>query len=789
MQSQETRVLESEGYLFDRFEASVKLGTLLREGERLKVQYLPFRMLVALLERPGELVTKEELARQLWGQQTLGDTDKSLYVMAGKLRQVLGDNANEPRFIQTVSGRGYTFIGSVTSVLAAPQDLILPLSSPSLPARLTVDLHSVRAAPASKRATFRVKILAAVLVALIGAGTAIFIYRYENRPLMTNQEKVVLAAFTNSTGNPGLDQTLAAPVQSQLQESPYLNLIPEQRYRAIVRNPEGASLQDELGACVELDGQVLLKGSISAVAQGYQITLTAWRCASGKLLTAEKADATSQDSILSALDLATTNMRRRLGEPEDSLKKFNVPAIQATTASLAALKAFNFATEKGMSGDLFSAIASYKLAIDLDPQFALAYARLGTAYQNTEQFALSRESYQRAFELRSSRSSDREKLYIVAHYYEFATGQTQRAIEIYELWHSLYPRDSLPINNLAVRYLMAGQPQQALGLSQLAIQLEPQEKAAYSLRVLAYLRLGDYAEVRKVCDGSRKQLTDAGDIDQACFESAFAQGDEPAMQRELERSHGDTAPWFAVANSAWVAMYRGKSAEAALIFRKAEQSALQNKSFESAADIELDQAMLEAEVGLLLAARKDARAVLNLPFASATEQAYAALALSRAGQEKSFAVTAAKKAETMAPLDDVVNAAMLPTARAATFIGKADPAGALLALEPTRAFDRYVSMQMVPDYYRGLAYLQANQPELAVREFQHVIDHRALLPTYSIYLVLSQLELGHAYQLLGNLKSANSAFAKVELAWKDADSDFPPLHKLRQYRRLSPISK
>jgi tetratricopeptide (TPR) repeat protein len=226
-----------------------------------------------------------------------------------------------------------------------------------------------------------------------------------------------------------------------------------------------------------------------------------------------------------------------------------------------------------------------------------------------------------------------------------------------------------------------------------------------------------------------------------------------------------------------------------MIFRQAEHSALENKSVESAADIGLDKAMLEAEVGLLPAARTDARAVLNLPFASATEQAYAALALSRAGEETSFAETAAKKAEGMAPLDDVVNAAMLPTARAATFLGKADSARALLALEPTRPFDLYITMQMVPDYYRGLAYLQANQPQLAVREFQHVIDHGALLPTFSIYLVLSQLELGHAYRLLGNLKSANSSFEKVELAWKDADPDFPPLQKLRQYRKLAPISK
>ena len=250
---------------------------------------------------------------------------------------------------------------------------------------------------------------------------------------------------------------------------------------------------------------MLLKGGISVVGRGYLVTLEAWRCADAKLLTIEKADAASPDSILSALDLATNHMRRRLGEPEDSLKKFNVPAIQATTASLAALKAFNYGDEMRFTSDSNAAIASFKLAIDLDPQFALAYARLGTAYHNTGQFGLSREFYQRAFELRSSRSSDRERLYIVAHYYEFATGQTQRAIETYKLWHTLYPRDPAPIDNLAGLYMMLGQPQQTLSLIQQATQLEPENQGHYALRTWANLKLGNYTEVRKVCDVAAKK--------------------------------------------------------------------------------------------------------------------------------------------------------------------------------------------------------------------------------------------------------------------------------------------
>jgi len=243
-----------------------------------------------------------------------------------------------------------------------------------------------------------------------------------------------------------------------------------------------------------------------------------------------------------------------------------------------------------------------------------------------------------------------------------------------------------------------------------------------------------------------------------------------------------------LADSGWAAMDRGKSSQAIAIFNQAEQSALQNDLTELAVDIGLDRAMLEAEVGLFPQAKRDARNVLKLPFETAAEHAYAALALARAG-DASLALSIASKAEIMAPLDDVVNRGMLPAARAAVFLHKDDPVGALNDLEKSRPFDLYLNTQMVPDYYRGLAYLQIKQPQLALREFQHVLDHRTLLPTFSIYSVLCELELGRAYQLLGNSTSANAAYAKVELAWKDADPDFPPLQQLAQYMRQLPGSK
>jgi DNA-binding winged helix-turn-helix (wHTH) protein/tetratricopeptide (TPR) repeat protein len=782
MLTQLPRTPRCEAYRFDCFEVSLKQGTLLQRGKRLRVQDLPFKMLVILLEKPGELVTKEELAERLWGQEIFTEVDQSLYVMAGKLRQVLGDDASQPHFIRTVSGKGYRFIESVTPVFAPATGRPVLLSPPSPPIVPTDHIRPSHADRTSRRIVFRV--MAVAIVAALGMGFAI--YKYNHRALMNDHDRVVAGVFTNSTSNPDLDETLSFALQSELQESPYLSLIPDQRFRALVKNPASASLQDELGACKVLDGQLLLKGRIFALAQGYQVILTAWRCASGRLLTTQKATAVSQASILPALDLATERMRRRLGESEDSLKRFNVPSAEATTASLAALKAFNLGEQKRFDDDLTAAVASYKLAVDLDPQFALAYARLGTVYHNTWQLALSAQSYQRAFELGNSRTSDHDRLYIVAHYYEFATGEVKRAIADYELWRTLYPRDIVPVYNLATQYLLIGQPQRALDLARQVIGQEP-NNIMDELLAQIYLKLGDYANVEKLCDDAARGKMNSLVFHRACFQAAFAQQDEAAMDRQLQSVHGNAGEGEALSDAAWVAMYRGKISDAKVLFRKAKERALQSKSIDLAADIELDQATLEADVGLLPDARIDAGEVLKLPFESAWEQAYAARALARAG-DTSLALIVAKKAAGMAPLDDLVNSAMLPTVRAVIFIQKDDPQSALQALE-SRDFDLCGCMQLVPGYYRGLAYLQNKQPELAVREFQQVIDHRFISPTYSPYLVLSQLELGHAFQMLGDSASANRAYTKVELAWKDADRNFPPLQKLRHYQEQRTIPR
>jgi eukaryotic-like serine/threonine-protein kinase len=770
-----------KGYLFEGFEVSVPLGILRQAGVRLKIQDLPFQMLLVLLERRGEVVTKEELGKRLWDHKTYVEVDKSLYVMAGKLREVLGDDAAQPRFIKTVSGRGYCFIGDAIPLLESVADLPSPhlVQKQESPARLTGRLQEDAGGTVPRGRTRK------LLAACVLAGICILVasplaYRYLHRPLASAQDKVVLGGFTNNTGNPDLDRTLSSALQLKVQESPYLSVIPDQNFQALVKDPDTAPLPEEIRACASLNAQLLLRGQILAVAQGYKVLLRVWRCADGRLLTTEQAEAASQAGILSALDLASEEMRRRLGESGESLQKFNVPLVQATTPSLAALKSFTLGEEKRSQGRIPESIASYKLALDLDSQFALALARLGTIYHNTAQYSLSAQYYRKAYEL-PNRVTDRERLYIVTHYYEYATGEISRAIEDYELWRTLYPRDVVPANNLAVDYLSIGQPEKAMELSRIAIQLDPTNNIPYGSLANAYLMLGDYANVLKLCDDPVYGKMNVLGFHRVCYRAAFAQNDEVGMQHQMQWAHGNPDESLALDDAAWVAMYRGKVSEARALFLIAKDNALENNSIEGAANIQLDEANLEADFGYRQEARKDALSVLKLSFESPSEQAYAARVLARVG-DVSQAQAIAQKSAAQAPLDTMLNSAVLATVDAAIQLQMHEPKAAIRALERTRQLDYSIEMELAPAYYRGLAFLEDKQPKRAAEEFQQVIAHRTLAD-FPVYATLSQLELGHAFQLLGDKSNAAKAYSEADRVWKDAEPGFPPLVQLRTYER------
>jgi eukaryotic-like serine/threonine-protein kinase len=757
-----------DAYRFHNFEARARTGLLLRDGQRIKIEELPFQLLLILLEKPGHVVSKEELRDRLWGENTFGEFDNSLHVAAAKLREALREPGGDTRLIETVRRRGYQFTGDVVQVFD-------PL--PETPSELPSITATEELPPGAFRRLLPITLGLSLAIALV-AGAGIVTNRHAQRALAGSEDKIVIGSFTNSTGDDSYSG-LAHAFRVKLEESPYLSVIPDRRFRRTVSNPDSANLQEELKACALLEGRILLTGQLLSQAHGYRVVTTAWDCASGRRLDKQEAHADSKERILPALDLATQLMRHRLGESDSSLQKFNVPLTQATTASPAALKAFTLGEQKREQGQEFESITDYKLATDLDPQFALAYARLGTVYSNAAESGLSASYYKKAFEMRE-RTTDRERLYIAAHYYSFATGEIQRSIDAFELWHSIYPRDSSPVSNLAAEYLSIGLPERAAEMARTAVHLDPLSGFSDAILARVYLETEDYKDLQTMCSEAIPGKHDVMTFHESCYLLAFVQNNALAMQQQLQLAHGNAAESELVDEAAWIAMYRGRISEGRRLFAEARQLALNHKFEEMAATVDLDEASLEVDLGYAAEARQHALDALSLAPNSTTIQSTAALALARVGDIRQ-AQAEAVKAAVQAPLDTILNAAELASVRAAIQLQNRNPTAAIQSLEQTRPFDLVSTMALAPAYYRGLSYLQNNQPKEAAAEFRRVVDHRALSPD-SPYVALADLNLGRALQRAGDRNNAAISYQNAQNIWKDADPDFVPLQQLKCLR-------
>jgi len=777
--------LGAEVYRFDLFEVWVETGVLTRKGNRVRIQDLPFRMLLVLLETPGRVVSREELRNRLWSQQTFGELDNSLHVAATKLRETLGDQASAPRYIRTIPRHGYQFIGKVeigtAPVLlpAQPRNVDLaaeapvPIPDASLVFAETPPVHARRPRWITG---WQAGVAAAALLAASVAG--LLWYHAAHRPLIGAQDKIALGRFANDTGDPKFTNALSLPFRVKFEESPYLSVISEGEFRKAVKDPSSASLSSELTACASLNVPVLITGSIAGNAAPYQLTVSAWHCSNGKPAAVEKIAVNSQADTLSALDQATEKMRLRLGEPRETLQKFNVPLMQATTTSLAALNAFTLGEEKHLQGQDADAASSYKLAVDLDPNFALAYARMGIAYSNMGEGSLSRQYYQKAFDLRD-RTTDRERLYIAASYYSYATKDFAHSVEAFQLWISMYPRDVTPLNNLATQYVIFGEPEKAIPLARKATQLQPELQVPYGVLALALRSTGSWSELNRLCMDPARIQTSILLFHLSCYLGAYAQNDPATMLRERTWARGKFQESAMLGGEAAILMAEGRLKEAQQEFARARDSAVDHNLGEYAAMIGINDVALNVELGLTVGVRRETLEVIRLAPDSAQVHSSVALMLARMGDLEG-AQREAEEARTEAPQDMLQNAAYLPVVRAAILMRQHKPEAALETLDALRDYDFYPTMGLVPGYYRGLVYLELHRWQQAAQEFRQVLDHSAIDPS-SLYVVLSRLELGRALQQMKDRDGASKIYQQLDQQWRNADADFPPLKELHAY--------
>src|SRR5712675_1234215 len=570
---------------FGTFEVDVRAGELRKQGVRVKLQEQPFQVLTVLLQCAGEVVTREELRNQNWPADTFVDFDNSLNTAINKLREALGDAADNPRFIETLPRRGYRFIAPVTEVDGTTK----------------AAATSVRvASPTRSR-----KIVMTAAVVIVAAGiSGGLLWRARTAPRLTEKDTIVLGDFTNSTGDAVFDGTLREGLSVELEQSPFLSLVSEEGIRRtlqMMERPANTQVTPEITreVCQRTNSAAALDGSIALIGNRYNLILKAVNCANGDLLASTEAQANDKSHVLDALGKVASEMRRRLGESLSTVQKYNTPLEQATTPSLEALQAYSF----GWSTDDDAAqLAFFRRAIQLDPQFAMAHWALAN---NTPDTALSAESARKAFELRAG-LSEREKLHIEADYYNIVTGDLINAQRSAEVGAQTYPRDPKFPVSLILYSRALGQYEAGLKESRERLRLSPLRSLPYRAVASTYLCLNQVEEAEATAKEAHARGLDSR-LAPVLYEIAFYRNDAPEMARQAASAVGKVGDeeWLLALEADTVAYfgYLGKARE---FVRQAADSAGRGGKQERAATYYAVSALREALFGNADRARQQA---------------------------------------------------------------------------------------------------------------------------------------------------------------------------------------
>jgi tetratricopeptide (TPR) repeat protein/tRNA A-37 threonylcarbamoyl transferase component Bud32 len=633
----------------------------------------------------------------------------------------------------------------------------------------------------------RHKLAAAVLVLATTALLAVMARRFvpfRHAPALTEADSILLTDFTNTTGDSVFDGTLRKALEVGLQQSPYLNVFSDERVQQTLKlmaRPPDTRITSEVGReiCQRNAIKAMLKGSIASLGAQYVIILEAVNAATGDMLAEEQAQAASKEQVLNALGGATSKLRARLGESLASIQKFDKPLAEATTSSLEALKAFSLGRARQSSVGYIVAIRFYRRAIELDPNFAMAYARLATTYSMLGESELADECEKKAFELRD-RASERERLYIAAHYYG-GTGQLEEQTRAWELYNETYPRDEIGYDNLMVVYAVLGRFDKALENGLQAVRVAPDSAIAYDNAAGAYQYLNRLEEAKAILNSAIQRKVGSFIIHFDLSSIAIAQGDSAAQEREDAFVKGDPLGELAlVSRDASLAASRGQLKQACELFMRARQVAQRLNLKERAAGPIADEAEIEADFGYRAEAAKGATAALAI--SRSRDVVYsAARTLALAGEANKAETLIAELAKRR-PLDDIVQSVQAPDVRAINEINHGNPAKALELLQAAVPYEggAYFGVR----YTRGKAYLRAGDGTEAAQEFHEVLDLRNLDVGNPIFS-LAQLGLARAYALQGDKAKSRMAYQDFFALWKDADPDIPILQQAKaEYAKL-----
>jgi eukaryotic-like serine/threonine-protein kinase len=659
--------------------------------------------------------------------------------------------------------------------------------------RVATATTSTGSKPAAKSTLIRWVMVTGAALLVTGLAVGGWLFYSRKAHALTEKDTIVLADFTNTTGDAVFDGTLRQGLSVQLEQSPFLSLVSEEGIHQTLRmmgQKSDARLSPEIAReiCQRTSSAAALDGSIALIGSRYNLILRAVNCVNGDLLASAQAQANQKSHVLDALGNVASEMRTKLGESLSTLQKYNTPLEQATTPSLEALQAYSLGFKAFWAGDKAAALPFFQRAAQLDPNFAMGYWAIGITYSNLGESALSAENGRKAFALRAG-VSEREKLLIEGNYYASVSRDLTKAGRSYALGAQTYPRD--PTFRLFIGAYSRNLGQYEVGLKELleALRLAPYNAVNYRYVVFTYLLLNRVEEAEAAAREAHAKGLDSN-LAPILYGIAFYRDDTAEMARQVASAAG--RPGYEdllLAHEADTAAYFGHLREAREFSRRAADSAERAGEKETAATYDTVSALREALFGAPASGRP--QAVMAKLLSTGRDVNYAvALAFAYAGENDRAQALADSLAKRF-PDDTFVQFNYLPTLRAKLALSRANVQQALDFLRAAAPYELglpaigyYNWPDLYPVYVRGEAYLAARQGSEAAAEFQKILDHRGIVLNEPIG-ALAHLGLARAYALQGDTTKARTSYQDFLTLWKNADPDIPIFKEAKtEYAKL-----
>jgi DNA-binding winged helix-turn-helix (wHTH) protein/tetratricopeptide (TPR) repeat protein len=755
-------------YEFGPFRVDPQKQTLLRSGEIVPLTPKTFQILLILVRHHKQVVTKDDLMKEVWPDTFVEESNLSRNIFM--LRKALGKNPQD-RYIVTVPGRGYRLAESVHLVPGQEVQLLAATHS-------KVQLEIADSKPWGWIA------LAAILtvVTVVGAWR----WLAPRRTAMNDKDTVVLADFANSTGEPVFDEALRQGMAVELEQSPFLALISDQRVQHTLRMTGRAAdsrLTPDVArdVCARLGSAAVIEGSITRVGSQYVVGLRAKNCRTGDVLDEEQVQAARKEDVLHALDQVARRFRKRVGESLATIEKHNTPLDEATTESLEALEAYSTGWKVVGSSGAAAALPLFRRAAEIDPNFAMAHASLGRMYADLDQSDLAIESTSRAWQLRN-RVTDQENFFISAGYQTLVLGNLEAAEQTCETWARTYPRAARPHSLLSGMVdKAAGRYEKAAGESARSIELDPDFAIGYYGLAANQTYLGHLEEAENTLRRATSRGLEIDEFVMLDYDIAFLRGDEEGMKREAVRAHERTGGdnWISI-READAKAYSGHLKQARILGQRAVAQARQAGQVERAGLWEAGAAIRESFFEN--ASEAETRTKAALAFSHDREAEFgAAYVLARVGRI-SEAEALADDLEKRFPEDTTIHFDYLPVLRARIALSQGQNAKAIELLQiaaprelglPRSSIDALFGA-LYAVYSRGEAYLALHRGAEAAAEFQKILDNRGIVVT-DLVGALARLQLGRAKAMAGDTAGAKAAYQDFITLWNDADPETPLL--------------